>query len=158
MKRRLIGVATAVLSTVVIGGVSVQHAAAVDPPPVLTEVTLPVFGVPLTVKITSGPGGALADVAVDSANPTVATKLKPHKVVFQSTSLADPTLDPAKVVVKSKHGGQSVSARAGTLAQVSGDGSWSGDVFGDGTTSKVMFTIGGTDAAPDITVISATAG
>ncbi len=148
MKRRLIGVATAVLSTVLIGGVSVQHASAVDPLP--TTVTLPLFGVPMTIDITTGPGGNLTDVSVDSANPTVATQLKPRKVVFQSTSLAHPTLDPAKVVVKSKHGGQSVSARAGTLADVSGDGSWIGDVFGDGNASTVKFVIGGTDAAPDI--------
>jgi hypothetical protein len=149
MKRRLIAGAAAVLGTVLIGGVVVQTTAAAAP--INTTVTLPLFGVPLTVDITSGPGGTLTDVAVDSANATVATQLKPHKVVFQA-SAADPLLDPAKVVVKSKHGGQSVSARAGTLAQVSGNGTWSGDVFGDGVAaSSVTFTIGGTDAAPDIT-------
>lgn len=144
MKRRLIAVATAVLSTVLIGGVAVQPAAAVDVP---TTVTLPLFGVPFTVDITTGPGGALANVAVTSANSTVATELKPRKVVFESSNAAG---DTAKVVVKSKHGGQSVSASAGTLAQVSGPGSWSGDLFGDGNASSVTFTIGGTDAAPDI--------
>jgi hypothetical protein len=154
MKRRLIGVAASVLGTVLIGGVGVQHAAAADPVP--TTVTLPLFGAPLTIDITTGPGGNLTDVSVDSANPTVATQLKPRKVVFQSTNAADPLADPAKVVVKSKHGGQSVSARAGTLADVSGDGSWSGDVFGDGNASSVTFTIGGTDAAPDIIGTAAT--
>jgi hypothetical protein len=155
MKRRLIAVAAAVLGTVLIGGVvAPATASAADPVP--TTVTLPLFGVPLTIDITTGPGGALTDVSVDSANPTVATKLKPHKVVFSSTSAADPTADPAKVTVKSKHGGQSVSARAGTLADVSGNGSWSGDVFGDGNASSVAFTIGGTDAAPDITGTAAT--
>lgn len=153
MKRRLIGVAASVLGIVLIGGISVQHAAAADPVP--TTVTLPLFGAPLTIDITTGPGGNLTDVSVDSANPTVATQLKPRKVVFQSTSAADPSADPAKVVVKSKHGGQSVSARAGTLADVSGDGSWSGDVFGDGNASTVKFVIGGTDAAPDITLTAA---
>ncbi|MBK5331786.1 MAG: hypothetical protein JJD93_07440 [Ilumatobacteraceae bacterium] len=151
MKRRLIAGAAAVLGTVLIGGLVVPTAAsAADPVP--TTVTLPLFGVPLTIDITTGPGGALTDVSVDSANATVATKLKPHKVVFSSTSALDPTADPAKVTVKSKHGGQSVSARAGTLADVSGSGSWSGDVFGDGiAASSVAFTIAGTDAAPDIT-------
>ena len=152
MKRRLIGVAAAVLGTVLIGGVGVQHAAAVDPVP--TTVTLPLFGAPLTIDITTGPGGNLTDVSVDFANPTVATQLKPRKVVFQA-SAADPLADPAKVVVRSKHGGQSVSARAGTLADVSGDGSWMGDVFGDGNASTVKFVIGGTDAAPDITLTPA---
>src|SRR6185295_16352166 len=140
--------AAAVLGTVLIGGIVIPTAASAAADPVST-VTLPLFGVPLTIDITTGPGGTLTDVSVDSANPTVATKLKPHKVVFSSTSAADPTADPAKVTVKSKHGGQSVSARAGSLADLTGDGSWSGDVFGDGNASKVTFTIGGTDAAPD---------
>ncbi|HVE17682.1 MAG TPA: hypothetical protein VNB52_01300, partial [Ilumatobacteraceae bacterium] len=97
MKRPLIAVATAVLSTVLIGGIVVQPAAAADPVP--TTVTLPLFGVPFTVDITTGPGGALANVAVTSANSTVATELKPRKVVFESSNAAG---DTARVVVKSK--------------------------------------------------------
>jgi hypothetical protein len=155
MRRHLIGVATAVLGTMLVGGVVVQTAAAADPVP--TTVTLPLFGAPLTLDITTGPGGALTEVAVDPADATVATTLKPHKVVFKSANLTDPTGDPAKVVVKSRHGGQSVSARAGTLADVSGPGSWSGDVFGDGTVSTVAFTIGAAaDGTPDITGITTT--
>jgi hypothetical protein len=157
MKRRLIAGAAAVLGTVLIGGIVVPTtASAVDPVPVPTTVTLPLFGAPLTIDITTGPGGTLTDVAVDSANSTVATKLKPHKVVFENTNAAG---DVGKVVVKSKHGGQSVSARAGTLEQVSGPGSWSGDLFGDGTASTVAFTIGGSAAdptVPDITGITTT--
>lgn len=155
MRRHLIGVAAAVLGTMLVGGVVVQTAAAADPVP--TTVTLPLFGAPLTIDITTGPGGALTEVAVDPADATVATKLKPHKVVFESANLTDPTGDPAKVVVKSRHGGQSVSARAGTLGDVSGPGSWSGDVFGDGTVSTVDFTIGAAaDGSPDITAITTT--
>ena len=151
MKRRLIAGAAAVLGTVLIGGVVVQTTAAAAPLP--STVTLPLFGVPFTVDITTGPGGALANVAVTSANSTVATELKPRKVVFENSTATD----TARVVVKSKHGGQSVSAHAGTLAQVSGPGSWKGDVFGDGVAaSSVAFTIGGTDAAPDITGVVAT--
>ena len=74
MKRRLVGVTAAVLGTVLIGGVGLQATASAAPVP--TTVTLPLFGVPLTLDITSGPGGAIADVAVDSANPTVATTLE----------------------------------------------------------------------------------
>lgn len=151
MKRRLIAAAAAVLGTVLISGVVVQTTAAAAP--IDTTVTLPLFGVPLTIDITTGPGGALANVAVTSANSTVATQLKPRKVVFESSNAAG---DTAKVVVKSKHGGQSVSARAGTLLEVSGPGAWSGDVFGDGiAASSVAFTIAGTDVAPDITGITA---
>lgn len=153
MKRRLVGVAAAVLGTVLIGGVGVQTATAADPVP--TTVTLPLFGAPLTIGITTGPGGALTEVTVDPADNTVATTLKPHKVVFQSSNPADPTADPARVVVKSKNGGQSVSARAGSLADVSGPGSWAGDIFGDGTTTTVNFTIAAAaDGSPDITGVT----
>ncbi|MEO7370427.1 MAG: hypothetical protein ABIZ69_06180 [Ilumatobacteraceae bacterium] len=154
MKRHLLGAAAMVLGTVLIGGIAVQTASAADPVP--TTVTLPLFGAPLTIGITTGPGGALTDVSVDPADNTVATTLRPHKVVFHSANAADPTADPAKVVVKSGHGGQSVSARAGSLADVSGPGMWSGDLFGDGTASTVSFTIGAAaDGTPDITGITA---
>ena len=156
MKRHLLGVAAAVLGTVLISGAgfaAVTEAAA----PVPTTVTLPMFGAPLTLSITTDPGGALTNVAVDSANTAnyVATKLQPHKVVFESANAAN----PARVVVKSGHGGQSVSARAGTLAQVSGPGAWSGDVFGTGTASTVNFVIAAkTDGTPDITGVTSSAG
>jgi hypothetical protein len=94
---------------------------------------------------------------VDPADATVATHLKPHKVVFQSADPNDPTGDPAKVVVRSGHGGQSVSARAGSLADVSGGGHWAGDVFGTGTASTVDFTVADAgDGTPDITGIGTT--
>jgi hypothetical protein len=156
MKRRLVGVTAAVLGTVLIGGVGLHSTASAAPLPV-TTVTLPLFGAPLTIDITTGPGGALADVSVDPADNTVATKLKPRKVVFQSSNPADPTADPAKVVIKSGKGGQSVSARAGSLGEVSGPGGWVGDVFGDGTQTTVAFTIGvSATGGPDITGVSAT--
>jgi hypothetical protein len=153
MKRHLIGAAAIVLGTALVGGVSVQTAAAVDAP---TSVTLPLFGVPLTIDITSGPGSTLTDVSVDSAT-TVATSARPHKVVFEAANAAG---DPGKVTVKSKRGGQSVSARAGSLADISGDGSWSGDLFGNGTASSVTFTIAAAadGTSPDITGTAIGAG
>ena len=54
VKRRLIALATAVLGTVLIGGVVVPSTAAAVAVP--TTVTLPLFGVPFTVDITTGPG------------------------------------------------------------------------------------------------------
>jgi hypothetical protein len=155
MKRHLLGVAAAVLGTVLISGAGFAAATAAAAP-VPTTVTLPMFGAPLTLDVTTDPGGALTNVAVDSANPTVATKLKPHKVVFQVSSLADPTADPGRVVVKSRHGGQSVSARAGSLADVSGPGAWSGDVFGTGTATSVAFTVAAAadGTSPDITGVT----
>ncbi len=153
MKRHLIGVAAAVLGTMLMGGVVVQTAsAAVVPVP--TTVELPLFGVPLKLGITTGPGGALTEVTVDPTTNTVADELSPRKVVFTSADPTDPT-STAKVVVKSKKGGQSVSARAGSLAEVSGPGSWSGDLFGTGTATTVAFIIGATvDGGPDITGVT----
>ncbi|HEX2784885.1 MAG TPA: hypothetical protein VHN36_14980 [Ilumatobacteraceae bacterium] len=165
MKRYFLGVAAAVLGTVMVGGTAVRADDAVPADPaapvataVPTTIELPLFGAPLTLGITTDLGGALTEVSVDSADPTVATKLKPHKVVFKSSSAdpnADPAADPARVVVKSGHGGQSVSARAGSLADVSGSGHWTGDVFGVLTTVK--FTIGPVsteDSSPDITAVT----
>lgn len=156
MKRHLLGVAAAVLGTVLISGAGFTAATAAAAP-VPTTVTLPMFGAPLTLDITTDPGGALTNVSVDSANSAnyVATKLKPHKVVFESANAAN----PARVVVKSGHGGQSVSARAGSLANVSGPGVWSGDVFGTGTASTVNFTIAAkADMTPDITGVTSSDG
>jgi hypothetical protein len=157
MKRHLLGVAAAVLGTVLISGAGFAAATAAAAAPLPTTVTLPTFGAPLTLTITTDAGGALTNVAVDSANTAnyVATKLKSHKVVFESVS----TTNPARVVVKSGHGGQSVSARAGSLAEVSGPGVWSGDVFGTGVLSTVNFTTGAkADGTPDITNVTSTAG
>lgn len=154
MKRYFLGVAAAVLGTALVSGLALPTASAADPDPV-TTVTLPLFGAPLTLDITSGPGGVISDVAVEPADGNVATHLKPHKVVFKSANLLDPTGDPGKVVIKSGHGGQSVSARAGSLGDISGPGKWSGDLFGTGSASTVSFTIGAAaDGGPDITGIT----
>ena len=159
MKRHLLGVAAAVLGTVLISGAGFAAATASAAAPVDTTVTLPLFGAPLSFDITTDPGGAITNVAVTPADAnTVATKLRPHKVVFQSANPADPTAT-ARIVIKSGHGGQSVSARAGSLAAVSGPGSWSGDVFGTGTATSVKFTIAAlTDGTPDITGVSSSDG
>ncbi len=124
------------------------HAAPAEAPGT-TATTLPLFGASLTVSVTTGPGGAIADVSVDPADGLTATKVDTHRVTFEN---ADGT---AKVKVGSGHGGQGVAVKAGTLADVSGAGHWSGDVFGDGTTTTVDFTVGPTaDGAPDITGIT----
>lgn len=151
MKRYLIGLAAALLGTAMITGTGFQTASAADP--VLeSQVTLPLFGATLTLDIVNGPGGSLTSVEVTPATGNVATKLKAHKVVFESANLTDPLGDPAKVVIKSRNGTQKISAKAGSLADFLGTGGWSGDVFGDGVVSTVPFTIGGTDAAPTIVV------
>ncbi|MEQ1702294.1 MAG: hypothetical protein ABMA25_19460 [Ilumatobacteraceae bacterium] len=133
-------------------GASVAHAAPPEPPapvPVPTITTLPLLGVQLTVDVTTGPGGALSSVAVNPADGLTATTVKPNKVVFVNED------GTAKVYVRGRDGGQRVEVRAGALGDVSGDGGWSGDVFGNGTVTTVGFTIGATtDGGPDITNVT----
>ncbi|MFM2077335.1 MAG: hypothetical protein RJA49_1225 [Actinomycetota bacterium] len=128
-----------------VGAASAAPAApSVTPTP--TTFQLPFMGAALTVAVTTGPGGNLADVAITPADGMVATKLSPRAVVFTN---ADGTV---KVTVKSKHGSQSVSAKAGSLADIAGAGFWTGDVFGDGTSTTVNYTIIDNAGVPDITV------
>jgi hypothetical protein len=120
---------------------------AVDPAP--TSVTLPLFGAPLTVDITTDGTGSLTNVAVNPADGLTATTLKPNRVVFQNTG------GTATVTVTNRDGRQSVSVRAGTLADLSGSGRWSGDVFETGTPTMVDYTVGDRgDGTPDITGVS----
>jgi hypothetical protein len=112
---------------------------------------LPLFGAPLSIGIATGPGGALTEVTVTPADNTTADKLRPHKVVFTSADPNDAS-STAKVVIRSRKGGISVSAKAGSLdAFTTAAGGWSGDIFGDGTATSVPFTIVKLpDGTPDI--------
>lgn len=110
--------------------------------------TLPLIGAPLTVELTSGPGGALTSVAVNPADGFTATTVKPNKVVFLNED------GTAKVVVNNRHGGQQIEARAGSLADIIGPGGWSGDLFGTGTVTTVGFEVVELDGAPGITNVT----
>lgn len=138
-------------AVLVIGaGVSVAHAQPATPMvAVPTITTLPLFGVPLTVDVATGPGGTLTSVTVNPAAGLTATMVKPNKVVFVNDD------GTAKVVVSGHDGRQGVQVKAGALADVSGLGGWSGDVFGTGVATTVSFTVGATaDSGPDITDVS----
>jgi len=138
-------------AVLVIGvGVSVAHAQPAPlPSAVPTITTLPLFGVQLTVDVAMGPGGALTSVAVNPADGLTATAIKPNRVVFANED------GTAKVVVAGSDGRQGVQVRAGSLADITGDGAWSGDVFGTGVATTVSFTVGATaDGGPDITDVS----
>lgn len=132
-----------------IAGVSAANAHATTSADTTSTVTLPLFGAPLTVDVTTGPGGALTSVAVNPSDGFTAVVDRPNKVVFTNEA------GTAKVAVGNHHGSQTVAARAGSLADISGPGGWSGDVFGTGTATTVSFTIGATaDGGPDITGVS----
>lgn len=138
-------------AVLVIGaGVSVAHAQPATPRvAVPTITTLPLFGVQLTVDVATGPGGTLASVTVNPAAGLTATMVKPNKVVFVNDD------GTAKVVVSGHDGRQGVQVKAGALADVSGLGGWSGDVFGTGVATTVSFTVGATaDGGPDVTDVS----
>ncbi len=111
--------------------------------------TLPLLGVPLVIDVTTSPSGAINSVIVNPSTGLTATKVKSNRVKFVS---ADGSV---KVTVDTGHGGQATTAKAGTLAQISGPGGWKGDVFNTGATTTVAFTIGALpDGSPDITGVT----
>lgn len=125
-------------------------APAAAPVAAVTNITsLPLLSVALTIEVTTGPGGELSSIAVNPADGFTATNVKPNRVAFVNDA------GTARIVVKSREGGQRVEAKAGSLAEVSGAGSWSGDVFENGTITHVTFVIGaGAGGGPDITGVT----
>jgi hypothetical protein len=122
------------------------------PPPVAaatSNFTLPLFGTPLLIDVTTDAGGGLLEIALNPSDAYTATKVKPNHVGFVNT---DGTV---KVRVSAKHGGERISLRAGEPTDLTGPGSWSGDVFGTGQTTTVDFTTGiAGDGGPDITLVT----
>lgn len=115
-----------------------------------TTTTLPIMGSPLVIHVQTGPGGNISLAEITPAGDFSAM-VSPNRVSFVSAAGA------VQVNVKSKGNSQSISARAGSLADISGPGHWKGDVFGAGTTATVDFTIGEsltTPGAPDITLVT----
>lgn len=108
---------------------------------------LPLFGTQLAVSLVSDGAGALTAVNLSNVDGYTATMVKPNRVAFESNDGTN------TVVVKNRpDGGQRVEARAGSLDAIGGEGRWSGDVFGDGTTTTVDYLVGQLDGGPDITV------
>ena len=137
-------------TAVLLFGVGASVAQAAPAAPAIPTITsLPLFGVQLTVEVATGPGGILSSVSVNPADGLTAAKVKPNKVVFVNEE------GTAKVVVSGRDGRQGLQVKAGALADVSGAGGWSGDVFNTGVATTVSFTIGATaDGGPDITGVS----
>ncbi len=150
-RMKILGGVIAAASTALLVAAGVA-ASAVSAAPAMAEptiTTLPLFGVPLTVEVSTGADGALTNVSVNPADGLTATQVKPNKVAFVN---ADGT---AEVSVRGRDDRQSVAVRGGTLADISGPGSWSGDVFGNGVITDVSFMIGATaGGGPDITGVT----
>jgi hypothetical protein len=125
------------------------------PVPPVTQVTsvLPVLGSGLTVSLTRDASGVITEVALDPSGATV-VKEGDHKVVFL---LAD---GDTQVVVKSFSKGKGDDAAAGGVkttvtadatADVTGDGSWSADVFGTGVVT-IPYTVAFDGNVPSVTI------
>jgi hypothetical protein len=111
--------------------------------------TLPLFGVPLSVDVSTTPSGSLANVAVNPATGLTATSVHPNRVTFVNDAKT------GKVHVETRHGSERTGVVAGSLDEIAGNGGWKGDVFGDGTITTVGFTIAAAaDGSPDITGIT----
>jgi hypothetical protein len=111
--------------------------------------TLPLFGAPLVVDVSTTPSGALESVAVSPPDGFTATKVRSNQVAFVNDA------GTGKVRVEARHGADKVGVTASALSDILGQSGWSGDVFGTGTTTTVSFQIvAGADGAPDITAVS----
>jgi hypothetical protein len=110
--------------------------------------SLPLLGTSLTVGVTLDPAtGKISGVTLDPTGTVAATKATDHSVKFAN---ADGSV---KVTVRAKGSRLSIVARA-TLAQLTGAGSWSADVFGTGAKSTVKYTVGSNAGAPTLSIDS----
>ena len=109
--------------------------------------TLPLLGSSLTVKVATDDAGNLTLVALDPTGDFTATVDRPHAVRFET---ADGSV---KVTITSWGGHTTLAAKATTLADLEGAGTWKADLFNTGDPTTVKYTIGrdGT-GAPTIVV------
>jgi hypothetical protein len=127
--------AVVLLAGIGVGAANAAPKPAVDPQ-APTIITLPFLTTPVTLTVTTGPGGNIVSADLDTPDAFAVGTKTANKVNFVSTDGA------LQVSVKSKGNEQRVTARAGDLATLLGTGKWSGDVFGDAGVSTVDYTVG----------------
>ncbi len=98
--------------------------------------TLPLLGSSLTVAVTLDTSGNVSSVNLDPVGSYSASQLDSHAVSFDSTG------GTSSVRVKAFGSKMSISASAGSLADLLGSGTWTADVFGTGAASHVAYTVG----------------
>ena len=135
------------LASLVAGGTAAS-ASSVPAPKVAgaSSFTLNLLGAPITVDVATGVDGSLTNVNVD---PTVlvATAARINKVSFSNVA------GTASVTVRANHGGQSVTIRSTSLADLAGTANgWKGDVFGSGEDTSVAFDISDVAGEPTISL------
>jgi hypothetical protein len=113
----------------------------------ITEVlsSLPVLGTGLNVTITRGEDGEISAVALDPADGSTVVKENDHKMVFL---LGD---GDTEVVVKVRRNTIQTQVKADATADITGPGSWSADVFGNGVVT-IPYTVSFEGNAPIITL------
>lgn len=120
-------------------------------PAATSTVTLPLLGAPVLIDVTTDAGGGLVDVTLSAANTRSSGQVHVNHVSFVNED------GSVKLRVAAAWGSERVSARVGTLTDISGPGGWTGDVFGTGETTDVTFTVGATDTGtPDILDVTVT--
>ncbi len=113
--------------------------------------TLPLFGSSLTVAVTLDDVGNLASVSLTPTGSYSPTRTEPHDVRLAATD------GQSTLLVRAKGDKLGIRAKAPTLADLLGSGTWTGDVFGTGDTTSVPYTIGSDGAGkPTIAVGSVT--
>ncbi len=141
------------LASLVAGGTAAS-ASSVPAPKVAgaSSFTLNLLGAPITVGVTTGVDGSLTNVNVD---PTVlvATAARINKVSFSNVA------GTMSVSVRANHGGQRLTVRAATLAELASTGSgWKGDVFGNDVESSVTFDVVDNAGSPELANVLCTPG
>jgi hypothetical protein len=107
--------------------------------------TIPILGSGLDMTITRDDKGEIASVSLDPSNGATPTKEGDHKVVFLMED------GDTEVIVKSTKGIVQTKVKADAPEDVSGDGAWSGDVFGNGTVT-VPYSVAFDGITPSISV------
>lgn len=131
---------------VLAAGIGVGTANAARAPQIDTggaSLVLPMMGTPLTLTVTTGPGGTIADAQLEDPAGFVATELDANKVKMVNTD------GSFQLSVKSKNNEQRISAKADTLEKLVGENVWNGGIFGTVPTT-VRFTVTGDGGVPGI--------
>jgi hypothetical protein len=108
--------------------------------------TLPLLGSSLKVEVTLDSVGNVSAVNLDPVGTFSATSVDAHAVTFENTD------GTAQVKIKAKGDKMSIGAKAGSLADLLGSGTWTADVFGTGEQTTVNYTIG--DAGGGVPTVS----
>ena len=136
------------LASLVAGGTAASASSHAPKVAGASSFTLNLLGAPIIVGVTTGVDGSLANVDVDPA-VLVATAARYNKVSFTNTA------GTMSVSVRANHGGQSLTVRSSSLADLAGTANgWSGDVFGNAVTSTVTFDIVDVAGTPTITGVT----